>query len=330
MSTICRREAAVSWARQQLPDQPWQTETISSDASFRSYYRLRHQAQSYVVMDAPPEHESVHAFVDIARRLRAAGLHAPAVIAQHLDEGFLLLEDLGSQPYHHVLQPGNADSLFGDALHALQILQSRGDAQGLPAYDQARMNAEVKLFPDWFLTHHWRVEPTADEKDDWDGLCTQVIQACLDQPQVFCHRDYMPRNLMVSEPNPGIIDFQDAVAGPISYDPICLFRDAFLSWPAERVDQWLEFYRQRAHAVGLPVPDAPDDWRRLCDWMGVQRHLKVIGIFARIRYRDGKPAYLDDAPRFFGYLETAFARNTELAPLTRLIASWRQRARPAQ
>ncbi|MGY6588916.1 MAG: aminoglycoside phosphotransferase family protein [Wenzhouxiangella sp.] len=324
-----RRLQAETWAARELNWTDWQSEAISSDASFRRYFRLRRDGQAWVVMDAPPEREPVDAFVDIARRLKPL-VHVPKIRATHIDQGLLLLEDLGGTPYHHRLTDDNADALFSDALGALLTLQSAAPVAGLPAFDAAMLMRELALFPDWFLARHWQLEPTDQELDDWDLLCALLIRWALDQPQVFCHRDFMPRNLMVAEPNPGIIDFQDAVCGPISYDPVCLFRDAFLSWPVERVDGWLEGYRQTARAAGLPITDSDHLWRRQCDFMGVQRHLKVLGIFARIAYRDGKPAYLDDAPRFFDYLSVAVERNPELQLLDELLGRWRARARPVK
>lgn len=322
-----RRDRAESWAGEQLRWSQWRSEAISSDASFRRYFRLIDKGQSRVVMDAPPEHEDIRPFIDIAGRLSRAGLHAPGILAEDAREGFVLLEDLGNRPYHRELEPANAEALFADATEALVVMQRDVDTSGLPDYEAGLLMGELALFPDWFLTRHWQVEPTDGELDAWDMVCATLIRWALDQPRVFCHRDYMPRNLMVSEPNPGIIDFQDAVRGPISYDPVCLFRDAFLSWPRQQVDQWLEAYRIRARAAGLPVPESAQLWRRTCDFIGVQRHLKVLGIFARIRYRDGKPKYLEDAPRFFGYLDTAIRRNRELSEMQHLLESWEHRRR---
>ncbi|NDY96563.1 phosphotransferase [Wenzhouxiangella limi] len=325
-----RRQSAESWAADVLGWTAWQSAAISSDASFRRYYRLVSEDRSVVVMDAPPEKEPVTAFLDVAARLHAEDLHAPDIHAADVEQGFVLLEDLGPRPYHQVLKSDNADSLFGDALAALRSMQTRVASAGLPLYDPARLLQELALFPDWFLAHHWQIEPTDDELDAWDHVCALLIRWAQDQPQVFCHRDFMPRNLLVSDPNPGIIDFQDAVLGPISYDPVCLFRDAFLSWPQARVDAWLEDYRVAGRKDGLALPESAELWRRTCDFMGVQRHLKVIGIFARIRYRDGKPAYLEDTPRFFTYLDQAIARNPELAPLQSLLSAWRARRRLRQ
>ncbi len=322
-----RRQQAEQWAGQLLGWSSFDSEAISSDASFRRYFRLSNGHDSFVVMDAPPERESVAAFLDIAERLSGI-VHVPKIPGADIDNGFVLLEDLGSRPFHEILDSDNADDLFGDALTALVRIQSQANCSALPDYDPARLYGELSLFTDWFLARHWQVEPSEGELDAWDQVCALLVRWAMDQPQLFCHRDFMPRNLMVARPNPGVIDFQDAVRGPISYDPVCLFRDAFLSWPSGRVDAWLEGYRQQALAAGLPITTSPDLWRRTCDLMGVQRHLKVIGIFARIRYRDGKPAYLEDHPRFFGYLEQAIARNPELALLDELLTAWRSRAQP--
>lgn len=329
-----RARCARDWACATLGWSDARFEPASADASFRRYFRISPTGrgapgESRIVMDAPPEREPVDAFVDIAGRLAAAGLHVPAIEEQDRENGFLLLSDLGDRPWHRVLDEHDidrTDRMFAQALEALITMQRHADPSGLPEYDAALLLSELALFPDWFLARHWRVEPTDAELDDWEMVCMTLIRWALDQPKVFCHRDFMPRNLMDCEPNPGILDFQDAVLGPIAYDPVCLFRDAFLSWPEERVDGWLEQYRKHAAAAGLPVPPDPDLWRRTCDLMGAQRHLKVIGIFARIRYRDGKPGYLDDVPRFFGYLDRAVSRNPELGVLGRLLEAWRARA----
>lgn len=321
---------ALAWAGLNTDFEIRGHEPISSDASFRRYFRITSDGdgESRVVMDAPPDREATGPFVDIASRLRKAGLNAPEALAEDRERGFLLLTDLGDRPWHHVLTENNADAMFADAMTALSTMQRDVDTRGLPEYDAALLLRELSLFPDWFLARHWAVEPTDPELDDWEMVCMTLIRWALDQSRVFVHRDFMPRNLMVSDPNPGILDFQDAVLGPISYDPVCLFRDAFLSWPPAQVDAWLEDYRKRALDDGLPVPEDPGLWQRTCDLMGVQRHLKVLGIFARIRYRDGKPKYLDDAPRFFAYLKAAIDRNPELALLDRLLGAWRARARP--
>ncbi len=325
MSDNSRPSEAEHWARRQLGWPKANFQPASADASFRNYYRIARAEQSFIVMDAPPERESLDAFIEVAGRLTQAGLHVPRIQAEDRQRGFLLLEDLGTRPFHQVLDDHCADALFSDAMQALIRMQLHAASTGLAAYDAGRLLQELALFPDWFLTHHWQIEPTETELDDWDLLCATLIRWALDQAQVFCHRDYMPRNLMWSDPHPGIIDFQDAVVGPISYDPVSLFRDAFISWPQTRVDAWLEDYRRQGIKAGLPLPESTELWRRTCDFMGVQRHLKVIGIFARIRYRDGKAQYLEDVPRFFAYLDFAIARNPELAPLGDLLMAWKKR-----
>lgn len=323
-------KAGLDWAAGELGRPALEHAPVSTDASFRRYFRLHSGDRTWILMDAPPEHEDVRPYMQVAERLRRAGANVPDILAADPERGYLLVSDLGSRPYHRVIDERSAQALLSDAVRALVRIQLHADPEGLPAYEPALLLAELELFRDWFLARHWRVRPTEDELDVWEWICMSLIRWALDQPSVFCHRDFMPRNLMLAEPNPGILDFQDAVAGPISYDPVCLFRDAFLSWPEERVDRWLEDYRLQALAAGLPVPESADLWRRTCDLMGVQRHLKVIGIFARIRYRDGKPGYLEDTPRFFVYLRNAIDRNPELSELGRLFAAWEQRRTCAQ
>ncbi len=323
-----RRETALQWARAHTGWLNAQLEIASADASFRRYFRIVHEHRQYIVMDAPPGQESLEPFIDVAGRMARAGLNVPAIHAVDREHGFLLLDDFGDRPWHRVLEEKNTEAMFSDAIDALIRMQLNTDASGLPEYDAALLLREIELFPDWFLARHWQVRPTEPELDDWEMLCMILVRWALDQPGVFCHRDFMPRNLMLTEPNPGILDFQDAVLGPISYDPVCLFRDAFLSWPVEKVDAWLEQYRRNAKTAGLPVPEDPELWRRTCDLMGAQRHLKVLGIFARICYRDGKPQYLHDAPRFMRYLDQAISRNPELSDLGKLLNTWHSRARP--
>lgn len=321
-----RQHEVYEWVSTRLDGQAIAAfDPVTSDAGMRRYYRVRTESATMVAMDAPPATEDVRPFLDVAGRLQAAGVHVPQILAADSDHGLVLLEDLGTTAYLDALNEQDADALYGNAMEALITIQRRADTTGLPAYDPALLLSELALFPDWYLKHHWQVEPTDKELDAWDMLCMTLIRWAMDQPRVFVHRDYMPRNLIVSEPEPGIIDFQDAVVGPLSYDPVCLFRDAFISWPSERVDGWLESYRQRSAAAGLPVPASAELWRRTCDLMGVQRHLKVMGIFARLRYRDRKPKYVEDAPRFHAYLSRAIARNPELAELGTLLAVWEAR-----
>ena len=297
----------------------------SSDASFRRYFRWQAEGRSLILMDAPPPQEDCRPFVKVAAMLAEAGVHVPRILAQDLERGFLVLDDLGSQTWLEVLREDNADALFEAALQALVAFQQLPVDDQLPPYDDALLRRELQLFPDWYLQRHLGVELDDAQRGQWQQVCDLLVNSALAQPRVFVHRDYMPRNLMLSEPNPGILDFQDAVHGPISYDATSLFKDAFLSWPEERVHAWLRRYWQLAGGAGLAVPTDFETFYRASDLMGVQRHLKVIGIFARICHRDGKPKYLADVPRFFSYIEAVQARRPELAVLGELLASLPQR-----
>jgi aminoglycoside/choline kinase family phosphotransferase len=285
----------------------------SADASFRSYWRVRQGSRSWVVMNAPPDKEDVGPFIDIAARLRAAGLNAPEVIAQDLAQGFLLLSDLGTRTYLPELDESTVESLYGDALDAMATMQSRVDAVGLPAYDAARLTTEMDLFPTWFLQRHLGRESTPADASLIAACMQRLLDSAAEQPVAFVHRDYHSRNLMiVPAANPGIIDFQDAVVGPVTYDLVSLLKDCYIQWPLTRVHAWAEAYRVRLVAAGV-VEVGPTRWRRWFDWMGLQRHLKVLGIFARLNYRDGKAGYLDDLPLVLDYLLTTCARYGELA-----------------
>ena len=258
--------------------------------------------------------------------LAQADVHVPQILAADLAQGFLLLPDLGRQTYLDVINAENADELFAAALNALLQFQQLPLTDGLPVYDDALLRRELQLFPDWYLAKHLQLTLNAEQAAAWQRICSVLIDSALAQPQVLVHRDYMPRNLMLSSPNPGVLDFQDAVYGPVTYDVTCLFKDAFLSWPPERVRGWLEQYWQQAQTAGIPVQAQLEDFLRASDLMGVQRHLKVIGIFARICHRDGKPKYLGDVPRFFAYIHEVLARRPELAELGELLASLPQAA----
>jgi aminoglycoside/choline kinase family phosphotransferase len=295
----------------------------SSDASFRRYFRWEGAGRSFVVMDAPPPQENCKPFVDIAFLLAKSGINVPKIYAEDLERGFLLLNDLGNKTYLDVIDGENADALFDDALQALLAFQQLPMVAPLPSYDVALLRRELELFPEWYVKRELAVEFDATQQQQWQQVSELLIDSALAQPKVLVHRDYMPRNLMLSAPNPGVLDFQDAVYGPVTYDVTCLFKDAFLSWPEERVHGWLQRYWQQAQAAGIPVQPDFDDFLRASDLMGVQRHLKVIGIFARICHRDGKPRYLADVPRFFSYIDAVVARRPELAPLQALLASLR-------
>ena len=295
----------------------------SSDASFRRYFRWEGAGRSFVVMDAPPPQENCKPFVDIAFLMAKSGINVPKIYAEDLERGFLLLNDLGNKTYLDVIDSENADELFSDALQALLAFQQLPMVAPLPSYDVALLRRELELFPEWYVKRELGIELDAAQQVLWQQVSDLLIDSALAQPKVLVHRDYMPRNLMLSEPNPGVLDFQDAVYGPVTYDVTCLFKDAFLSWPEERVLGWLESYWQQASALDIPVQPDFEDFLRASDLMGVQRHLKVIGIFARICHRDGKPRYLSDVPRFFAYIDAVIARRPELAELDVLLASLR-------
>ncbi|MEA1605627.1 aminoglycoside phosphotransferase family protein [Pseudomonas spirodelae] len=293
----------------------------SSDASFRRYFRWQGGARTLIVMDAPPPLEDCRPFVKVAQLLAEAHLNVPQILAADLERGFLLLNDLGRQTYLDVINEDNADALFVDAMHALLAFQQLPMTTPLPSYDDALLRRELQLFPEWYVQRHLEVEFTPAQQAAWQRVSQLLIDSALAQPKVLVHRDYMPRNLMLGEPNPGVLDFQDAVYGPVTYDITCLFKDAFLSWPEARVQSWLEQYWLQAREAGVPVQPLLEDFLRASDLMGVQRHLKVIGIFARICHRDGKPKYLGDVPRFFSYIEAVLARRPELAELGELLVS---------
>lgn len=277
-------------------------------------------------MDAPPDREDSRPFVQVAELMRAAGVHVPRIIAQDLDRGFLLLSDLGTTTYLKALNADNADPLFSDAMEALLRWQQASRPDVLPAYDETLLRRELDLFPDWYVARHLGHTLTETERATLEAVFRRLLDSALAQPRVFVHRDYMPRNLMVSEPNPGVLDFQDAVYGPITYDVVCLFRDAFISWPEERVLDWCVRYWEQARNTQLPVGDDFGEFYRALEWMGLQRHLKVLGIFARICYRDGKPGYLEDTARFIGYARAVAGRYRELGGLLPLLDALEQRS----
>jgi len=314
-----RQQALQAWAGEALGLPAPVLEPASADASFRRYFRTSARGRTFVLMDAPPPQEDCRPFVRIARLLQEAGVHVPEVLAEDLERGFLLLSDLGRQTYLDVLDAGNADGLFADAVTALIRCQRASRPGVLPEYDRALLHRELSLFPDWYVARHLGLTLTPAQQELLEQAFRALEDSALAQGQVYVHRDFMPRNLMPSEPNPGVLDFQDAVYGPVTYDAVCLYKDAFLSWPEERVRGWRRGYWEQARAAGVPVQQDYAEFERAFDWMGMQRHLKVIGIFARIRHRDGKPHYLDDAPRFFTYLRDVGRLYKEFTPLLKLL-----------
>jgi aminoglycoside/choline kinase family phosphotransferase len=315
-----RLDRLTRWIAGPLGGPPCSLAPASADASFRRYFRATlADGRSFIVMDAPPGEEDCRPFVHVARLLRAAGLNAPEVHAQDLEQGFLLLTDLGTRTYLDALDEGTAAELMRDALAALVKWQLATRPGELPPYDEALLRRELALFPQWYAGRHLGRGLDAGQRADWEALCATLVKSALAQPAVYVHRDYMPRNLMVCDPNPGVLDFQDAVIGPITYDLASLTRDAFVSWEEERVIDWAARYWEAARGARLPVDaDFAEFWRAM-EWMGLQRHLKVLGIFARLTYRDGKAKYLADTPRFLGYARATARRYGALAPLARLL-----------
>jgi aminoglycoside/choline kinase family phosphotransferase len=320
-----RLERLRAWLTGPLAGAAFTLAPASADASFRRYFRVTLDTGTRIVMDAPPQREDCRPFVQVAQLMRDAGLHVPEVLAADLDQGFLLLTDLGDTTYLKALNDDNAATLFGDAIAALIAWQRASRPGVLPPYDRALLQREMDLFPDWYVGHHLGLELSDTQRKTLNRINDLLADSALAQPAVYVHRDYMPRNLMLSEPNPGVLDFQDAVYGPITYDVASLFRDAFISWPEERVIDWVARSWEQAKKARLPVDADFGEFYRAFEWMGLQRHLKVLGIFARIRYRDGKPAYLEDVPRFIAYAQAVCARYVALKPLAQLLDELEQR-----
>ena len=322
-----RQQELTAWVAGALKVAAPVLEPASADASFRRYFRTSVGGRSYVVMDAPPPQEDCRPFVRIAGLLQDAGVHVPGILAQDLSRGFLLLEDLGTRTYLDVFKvsTAEADRLFEDALAALVLWQKASLPGVLASFDRTLLHRDLMLYPDWYVAKHLKLELTSLEMVTLQDAFRLLEDSALAQPQVYVHRDYMPRNLMLSEPNPGVLDFQDAVQGPLTYDVASLFKDAFLSWPEEQVVAWRRRYRERALKAGLPVPELAE-FERACDWMGMQRHLKVMGVFARICYRDGKPHYVQDTPRFLTYIRHTGSLYKDFMPLLRLMDSLEKRS----
>lgn len=316
-----REAPLVAWLTATLGSDAFELAPAAADASFRRYFRISGLADggTRIVMDAPPPQEDCRPYVRIAGMLREAGLNAPRIFAMDLDQGFLLIEDLGRQTYLQALTDANADALFLPALDALVRWQLASRPGALPEYDEAVLDREIQLFPDWYIARHLGITLSPAQRETLQNQFALIKRRNLAQAKVYVHRDYMPRNLMVSDPAPGVLDFQDALHGPISYDVACLFKDAFISWDEDRVLDWTIRYWEKAKKAGLPVPGDFATFFEDVEWMGLQRHLKVAGIFARINYRDGKPHYLADTPRFIGYIRGVAGRYDALAPLLRLL-----------
>ena len=325
-----RHTAFDAWLARIAPAHGLQIASLraaSSDASFRRYLRIDGGAGSCIVMDAPPPQEDVRPFITVAGLLHDAGLNAPSVIEQDVEHGFLLLSDLGSTLYLNELNDAVArddtarrEALMREAIRALIQWQTRADASALPPYADALLRRELQLFPDWCVSRECGVTWAPEEQQTWADACDALVASALAQPTVAVHRDYMPRNLMVTaERNPGILDFQDAVRGPITYDLASLLRDAFISWDEELEIDWAVRYWEAARKAGLVLPDDFGEFWRQVEWMGLQRHLKVLGIFCRLKHRDAKPHYSTDLPRFFNYAHKVSVRYNALRPLSRML-----------
>lgn len=317
-----RLELLQQWLHGLFPGRDFSLAPASADASFRRYFRVSFpDAESLVAMDAPPSHEDCRPYLHVAELFGSAGAHVPAVLDKDLDQGFLLLSDLGSTTYLAALKPENAKQLYGDATTALVNIQRASRPGALPEYDRALLQRELDLFPDWYLARHLGLNLSDAQKNVLKGAFDYILAVNLAEPRVFVHRDYHSRNLMFLEhgANPGVLDFQDAVYGPISYDLVSLFKDAYVAWEEEEVLDWLIRYWEKARKAGLPVSQDFAEFHRDYEFMGAQRHLKVLGIFARLYHRDGKDGYLKDMPLVMHYLRQTCDRYRALGPLLKLL-----------
>jgi len=312
-----RLEQATGWARRVLGEDGLQVEPISADASFRRYFRVHREsgAEPLVLMDAPPEREDSSPFLDIAARLRIAGLHAPEILHFNLKQGFGIIEDLGDTLYRQVIDARSAPALFPHLFEVLARMAREVSAQGLPPYDETLLQKELELFPDWYLDRHKKWPFSAAQRVCWITLCRALIDSARRQPQVFVHRDFHSCNLMFRDGEaPGLIDFQDAVRGPLSYDFISLIWDRYIHWPRAQLEQWMSDMHARLEpGFGL------EDWIRYCDLMGLQRNLKVVGIFARLRYRDHRQGYIEMIPMFYRYQLDVLPRYPEFSDFQSIL-----------
>ncbi len=314
-----RLQALEHWVSRELGVESFDIAPASADASFRRYFRVTRQGGNYIVMDAPPAHEDCRPFVKVARLFADAGVHVPRVLAQDLQQGFLLLSDLGDTTYLAALNPATARNLYLDANAALIRIQQASRPGVLPEYDRSLLLRELMLFPEWYVARHLGATMTPQQAEILDTVFGRILANNLAQPQVYVHRDWHSRNLMVADPNPGILDFQDAVYGPITYDLASIYRDAYIQWDEEMQLDWVIRYWEEARAARLPVREDFGEFWRDFEWMGAQRHIKVLGIFARLYHRDGKDGYLKDMSLVMHYLRKVCERYDELKPLLFLL-----------
>ncbi len=316
-----RLQALNQWLQDTLHCDELPLEPASEDASFRRYWRTQYNNQSWIIMDAPPDKEDCQPFINITERLLSSGVQVPEIHARDLNQGFLLLTDLGTEPYLQSLNENRADTLYSDAINALICFQMQAETDGLPDYNPALLQREMNLFPDWLLKTHLQLSLNSAEQTMLEASFNSLISAALEQPRVFVHRDYHSRNLMVLPTNnPGIIDYQDAVLGPVTYDLVSLLRDCYIRWPDEKINHWLTEYLHMAQTQGLVSKEinAPS-FTRWFDLMGIQRHLKASGIFCRLNHRDNKPGYLQDIPRTLTYISDIGKRYPETRALADFV-----------
>jgi len=309
-----RQSAAASWAADSLGLDQVRLEPVSGDASFRRYFRFNDGNRSIILMDAPPEKEDSAPFVDIASRLRSAGLQAPDILRFDLEQGFGLLEDFGDTLYKELLSEDSVNMLFPALFDLLNGMASNVDTDGLPAYSEDALLQELNLFKTWYLELHRKRPLRGNEATAWEHACQLLVDLALEQPQVFVHKDFHSCNLLQTESGPGIIDFQDGVRGPISYDFVSLIWDRYIAWPRPRLEAWMK----DIHTI-LPIDCSIGEWVRYCDWMGLQRNLKIVGIFARLKHRDGKQGYVEMIPRFYQYLLDVLPRYTEFHEFHKML-----------
>jgi aminoglycoside/choline kinase family phosphotransferase len=329
--TDSRLTTLLNWLKGLQPSWQLDLDTLapaSADASFRRYFRIESKNPDFgtlIIMDAPPQHEPLDAFIKIDSLLLDAGLNVPKILEQNIEEGFLLLNDLGNKTYLSELNNQTADHLYQDATHALIKMQLASKPDVLPNYDEALLKRELDLFPEWYLHKHLHIELSEQQELQLKKSFDLIIENNLAQAKVYVHRDYHSRNLMVTDiNNPGVLDFQDAVYGPITYDASSLWRDAYIAWPEERVIDWVIKFWEQGRKAGLSMPEDFGRFYRDFEWMGLQRHLKVLGIFARLFHRDGKDGYLKDIPLVLEYAIACANRYIELKPLARILESTRE------
>jgi aminoglycoside/choline kinase family phosphotransferase len=316
-----RRARLEGWIGDLLGGRGFELEPASGDASLRRYWRVQTRGDSLIAVDAPPRREEVARFVDIAERLRTVGLTTPEIHARDDGEGFLLLTDLGRDLYRDVLDPLNADRLYGDAIGALLVIQACASSEGLPLYDGPFFRRELGLFDEWLLDRHLGLRLSPADWNQLGGAYEVLVASALEQPRVFVHRDFHSRNLLLTRPpSPGILDFQDAVLGPVTYDLVSLLRDCYIAWPEERVRSWAEGYLELALQSGILREADECHFTRWFDLAGIQRHLKASGIFARLQLRDGKSGYLKDIPRTLEYVAAVASHYPELHGLAQLVS----------